>query len=61
MRAFDENSENEIKQLVEKQNKNMLKVITTKLKTLYIMEHKKYVGEDIRAVHVEILKKNLLI
>ena len=50
----------ELQALVDRHRQIMLKVLKTKLKELYMMDHKKCVGSELRAVHLEILQRNLL-
>ena len=50
----------ELKEAMERCSQTVLKVLKTKLREIYMMDHKKYEGEEIRAVHLEILQQNLL-
>ena len=56
----DEKKSEETQQLVDKYRQVLLKVIKTKLREIYIQNHKELPGSDLRAVHLEILQKNLL-
>ena len=57
MRADD--NEPEIQELIAHTRKTLLKVIKHKLKQLYIEEQKKFPGQVLRDVYLEILKRNL--
>ena len=57
MKANDENEE--IQELISKQEKTILKVIKFKLKQIYIKDRKERPGKQIREVHAHILKRNL--
>lgn len=59
LKGDDEKCE-DLEDLINRNSQVVLKVIKTKLKELYIMDHKKHAGSEIRAVHLEILQRNLL-
>ena len=59
MKGDDKKSE-EVQSLVDKYRLVLLKVIRTKLREIYLQNHKNLPGTDIRAVHLEILQRNLL-